>query len=190
MRARLFPCEFSSAARAKVAAKKILASRDFEEKKRSVRDAREIEAALYSYITQVFLSFAEEACELGRHGVWGVERVEREAREFLRLVAIEAGGERGFDRSGGALRSMTGHWGGAILPEVQREFEKSPEWRRFTDELLQVAELQAAGLVPGQSKGCRSIRACPKLGAPAPGFGAIPKVRRNWRLPNPEVQGC
>jgi hypothetical protein len=149
----LFPREFSSAARAQVVAKKILAGRDFEEKKRSVRLVPEIESALRTYILQVFLSFAEDACELGRQGVWGVERVEREAREFLRLVAIEAGGEKGFDRSGRALRSMIGHWGGAILPEVQREFEKSPEWRKFTDELLQVAELQAAGSGSGSVEG-------------------------------------
>src|ERR1035441_2729933 len=82
-----YPREFSAAARAKVAAKKILAGRDFEGKKQSVRWVTEIEAALRTYIFRVFLSFAEEACELGRQGVWGVEQVEREAREFLRLTS-------------------------------------------------------------------------------------------------------
>ena len=145
----MYPREFSAAARAKVAAKKILAGRDFEGKKQSVRWVTEIEAALRTYIFRVFLSFAEEACELGRQGVWGVEQVEREAREFLRRLTIEAAGEKGFDRSGHALRRMVGHWGGAILPEVQREFEKSAEWRRFTDEWLAVAELQAGGAGSG-----------------------------------------
>src|ERR1017187_6305361 len=56
---------------------------DFEGKKQSVRWVTEIEAALRTYIFRVFLSFAEEACELGRQGVWGVEQVEREAREFF-----------------------------------------------------------------------------------------------------------
>jgi len=138
----LFPREFPPAARAKVAAKKILAARDFV-RKQSARGVTEIEAALRTYILEVFLHFAEEACRLGRQGVWSVEQVEREAREFLRLTTIEAGGEMGFDRSGHKLRSMIGHWGGSILPEVQREFERSPEWRRFTDDLLRVAELQA-----------------------------------------------
>ena len=74
------------------------------------------------------------------------------SREFLRLTTIEAGAEKGLDRSRHPLHSMIGHWDGAILPEVQRESEKSPEWKRFTDGLLEVAELQA-GTTPGSGPG-------------------------------------
>src|ERR1022692_3548809 len=45
-----YPREFSAAARAKVAARKILAGRDFEGKKQSVRWVTEIEAPLRTYI--------------------------------------------------------------------------------------------------------------------------------------------
>jgi hypothetical protein len=37
---------------------------------------------------------------------------------------------------------MISNWNGTILPEVQREFEKSPEWQKFEDELLAVGERQ------------------------------------------------
>ena len=110
-----------------------------------------------AYALLFSLKIPEEACELGRQGVWGVEQVEREAREFLRLLTIEAAGEKGFDRSGHALRRMVGHWGGAILPEVQREFEKSAEWRRFTDELLAIAELRAGGAGSGAAAGAGKL---------------------------------
>ena len=93
----LYPREFSAAARAKVAAKKILAGRDFEGKKQSVRWVTEIEAAMRTYIFRVFLSFAEEACRLGRQGVWvrGASRA-GSARVFVACRFIEAAGEKGF----------------------------------------------------------------------------------------------
>lgn len=74
----LYSREFPPAARAKVKAKKILAARDFEERKPNLRWAAEIEVALRTYILRVFLSFAEEAFELGRQGVWSVDQVEEQ----------------------------------------------------------------------------------------------------------------
>ena len=148
----LYRRDFPPAARAKVNATKILATRDFEERQNLHRVA-EIEAALHTYILQVFLSFAAEALELGRKGVWSADRVEGEAREFLRRTTIEAGAEKGFERSGHQLPAMISNWGGAILPEVQREFEKSAEWKRFRDGLLEVAELQADRATPGSRPG-------------------------------------
>jgi hypothetical protein len=145
--------EFPPAARAKVKAKKILAARNFEEAKQSLRRVTEVEAALRTYILQVFLSFAEEAFALGRQGVWSADQVEGESREFLRRTAIEAGAEKGFDPSGHPLPTMISNWSGAILPEVQRELEKSPEWKRFTDGLLELAELQAGRTTAGSRPG-------------------------------------
>ena len=122
----LYHRAFPPAARAKVNAKKILAARDFEEATQNLRRVTEVEAALRTYILQVFLSFAEEAFALGRQGVWSADQVEGECREFLRRTAIEAGAEKGFDRSGHPLPTMISNWSCAILPEVQRELEESP----------------------------------------------------------------
>ena len=65
-------------------------------------------------------------------------------REFLRLLTIAAHSEKGYDRGGGRLRDMNSNWNGAILPEVEREFEKTTEWQRYQDALLESAEAQIA----------------------------------------------
>jgi hypothetical protein len=140
-----YPQEFPATARAKVAAKKIVAAREFAEKRQGLRRDSEVEAALRVYILQVFLSFAEGAFELGRQGVWSIDQVEAHAREFLRRTAIEANAEMGFNRAGHKLRSMVGNWDGHILPEIQQKLEKTPEWKQYTDGLLELAELQAGG---------------------------------------------
>jgi hypothetical protein len=145
----LYCREFPPAAQAKVKATKIWAARDFETARENLGRVTEVEVALRAYVLQVFLSFAEQAFELGRQGVWSVGQIDQDSREFLRRTAIEAGAENGFDRWGHRLSSMISNSSGAILPEVQREFEKSPEWKRFTDGLLDVAELQAGKVTPG-----------------------------------------
>ena len=40
---------------------------------------------------------------------------------------------------------------GQILPEVRREFERSSEWRRYQEGLLNVAHAQASGTAPEAS---------------------------------------
>jgi hypothetical protein len=138
-----YPSEFPLSSRALVKAEKIRAARDFDEAKPGLRSNAEIKAALRAYILRVFLSFAEEALRLGRQGVWSVDQVEHHAREFLRVATLEAWFEKGFNRAGRSLGSVTGHWDGAIVPEVQRELEASPEWKRFLDGLIEVAGCQA-----------------------------------------------
>jgi len=71
-----YPPEMPRAARARVKAKDIIAAREFEQGKQSLRSSGEIEAALRRYIMQVFLAFAEEALELGRQGIWSVHQIE------------------------------------------------------------------------------------------------------------------
>ena len=68
-----------------------------------------------------------------------------ECRKFLRLCTIDAHYEKGYDKAGGRLSDMNSHWNGAILSEVQREFEKTPQWQQYQDALLEVAEAQGAG---------------------------------------------
>jgi hypothetical protein len=148
-----YPHEFPAAARAKVAAKRVVAGREFAEKRQALRWDSKVEAALRVYILQVFLSFAEGAFELGRRGVWSVDQVEEQAREFLRRTAIEANAEMGFDRAGHKLSSMFGNWGGHILPEIQQKLEKTPEWKQYTDGLLELAESRAGGALSSSDSG-------------------------------------
>jgi hypothetical protein len=66
--------------------------------------------------------------------------------EFLRLCTIDAEYDKGHGVIG---RSWTDNWGGQIVPEIRREFERYEEFRQFQDALLELAEAQEAP----QSKG-------------------------------------
>jgi hypothetical protein len=88
--------------------------------------------------------FVSEACKLGRKGIWHVDRVEKEALEFLRRSTIDARSSKGYDKSGRAFGGdWISNWDGSIQPEVRRQFERSDEWKQFEAALLQVAEAQA-----------------------------------------------
>jgi hypothetical protein len=92
------------------------------------------------YVLRVFLVFAKEACKLGAHGSWTMDRVRAETDEFLRLFTIQAYYEDGHDKQGRELPKMISHMDGSILPEVKRKFRSSAEWQQFEGELLAVAE--------------------------------------------------
>ena len=78
-----------------------------------------------------------------RQGLWSVDRLQSEAREFLRQCTIQARYEKGYDGSGHRLPEMVSNWGGGILPEIQRAFEHSPQWKEYEDILLEIVEAQA-----------------------------------------------
>jgi hypothetical protein len=80
----------------------------------------------------IFLVYAREAIEMGRKGVWGVDKVRAEAVEGFRRITIDSTYKVG---------DFT-YWtdGGAILRETQRAFETMDEWRQFEDELLELAK--------------------------------------------------
>jgi hypothetical protein len=139
-----YPEDFPRESRAAVLAEKLRASRDFTAAKKKARSTTEIEAELRKYILLVFLVFAQEAFKLGRNTLWAVDEVESQAEEFLRWFVIVAWGEKGYDKAGNPITSVTDHWG-SISPEVRRELEESAEWGRYEAGLREVAEIQAAG---------------------------------------------
>jgi hypothetical protein len=155
-----YPSEFSAEARARVEIEMLKASKDLAQQRNEVPwsqygPGKADEENLQKYILRVFLVFAKQACELGAQGQWAVDRIRSEAGEFLRRFTIRAYYESGFDKKGRKLREMASHWNGTILPEVQREFEKSQEWQQFEKELLAVAELQiqlTKGFVPNRAR--------------------------------------
>ncbi len=145
-----YPEDFSPQARARVEAERLKAGKELEQQRNEVTwspfgPSTADEENLRKYILRVFLVFAQEACKLGSQRSWTVDRIRSAADEFLRSFTIEAYYDKGHDKSGRELREMVSHWNGSILPKVQREFEKSPEWHQFEQELLAVAEQQTRG---------------------------------------------
>jgi hypothetical protein len=159
-----YPPEFPQKSRALVLAESIRAARDFDEAKQQARFLSAIEGPLRNYILRVFIVFVREAGELGRQRLWTVDRVESESREFLRQYTICARYEKGGDRSGNRLGEMVSNWGGDILPEIQRAFEQSPEWKEYEDILLTLTE---AEVDPG-TEGYRLVVHCGSAGETRP----------------------
>ena len=139
-----YPSEFPERSRARVHAERIRSVRAFEQAKQGARYKPEIEALLRTCILRIFLVFAEEAAELGRRGMWPVDKMEAQATEFLRVMTIEFHYEKGHDSSGAPLPDVISSWDGSILPAAQRDFERSPQWKQYENLLLEVAESQAA----------------------------------------------
>jgi hypothetical protein len=91
-----------------------------------------------SYILQIFAVFAYEACKLARDGIWTARRVDLEALEFLRQLAIELRSE--YSHLG--MPDMVGSMG-YLDSTIFRELKLSNEWKTYQDTLLEVAEFQA-----------------------------------------------
>jgi hypothetical protein len=131
-----YPSDFPPESRARVEAQKILAGRDFESAEHTTRWKRDVEAHLRRYILRTFLVFAKEAVALR---LWSVDDTDSKCTEFLRLLTINAYHDKG---RGLGLGKMISHLNGSILPEVEKEFKKSPEWQQYQDELLALAGYQ------------------------------------------------
>lgn len=181
-----YPTDFPQESRARVEAERLRAVRELEQNRKAFSSSygptREDEQNLRHYILRVFLAFAHEACELGLQGRWPVERIRSEADEFLRLFTIEAYYSQGHDQAGRKLADMLGDCGG-LLPEVRRKFEESPEWSKFQDELLAVAERQATRVAEpnaGSVVARLSKNALARMDAETASFMAayIPKLER------------
>ena len=132
-----YPSEFSSQARAAVEAQMIRARARYLKAKQDWQGDRPFddEPSARTCILSVFLVYARQAIALGVQDVWTVEKVRANAMEGLRLIIIAA-----------ASSLDCGHWlgwGGSIQPDILRALEASPEWQRFQDDLLVLAESKA-----------------------------------------------
>jgi hypothetical protein len=145
-----YPIDFPPESSAAVAAEKLRAGKDFDKARENPQRLQSgfepyLEAELRKYILRPFGVFVREACKLGHKGIWHVDRIEKFAREFLRLSTIDAMWSKGWYRNGQEIgRGWIESGGSHIGPEVQRQFERSGEWQQFQDALLQVAEIQEA----------------------------------------------
>ena len=143
-----YPDGFPPESRAAVAAKKFRAATEFEEVRdgsRRLEPSFELEAGLRRYILRQFGVFVREACKLGKKGIWTVDDVETAALEFLRGATSEARFSKGYDKYGREFGcSWISNWG-SIEPEVQRQFERSDEWRQFQAALLGAGGASVSG---------------------------------------------
>lgn len=143
-----YPPEFDSVARAKMVAARIEATREMYGAWPSAQSDVLLAGTQYTlgtgrvfeYIMSIFSAFANEACVLGRVGRWSTDRIDGEAREFLRLITIEA--ETKYSgRADLRLPKMTDNE--IITLPIMDQFETYQAWQRFQSDLLQVAKIHA-----------------------------------------------
>jgi hypothetical protein len=71
-----YPTEFPQPSRASIEAVKIQAGLDLDRSKQHLRWLADVDAEVCKYILRVFDAFTPQALELGRQGLWAVERVD------------------------------------------------------------------------------------------------------------------
>lgn len=144
------PRELSAEARGRLVAADASAVRDFEHSKAQKLPGRTYAVDNYDYrafcnvIPPVVLVFAREVLRLAEQGVWTVDLVDREVREFLRKYSIRLHHQIGVDRRGKKLRPVSTEWefglGHApLLRDFERTVESSKEWGLYRTELLDVS---------------------------------------------------
>ncbi len=144
-----YPREFSREARNRVEKEVILARRAIGDARRILPapwsrnvsyPSDEFEQAFFASILRVFLVFAEDAVQLCHTGDWGLDRADRESKEFLRRLTITWRHEEGRDRGGNQVREVCGNWGGCQLERwVDEKFRSRPEWTRYEDLFLGIS---------------------------------------------------
>ncbi len=124
-----YPREFSQDAKDRVEKAKIRASRELLP---AIRYDFKDEDLAVRCIMQIFLAFAREASALRSGLGWSLDRVQREAEEFLRKLTIKVT----FAKFPGCDRVWISNWNGSIQPELDRRFKTSPEWMEYEELLL------------------------------------------------------
>lgn len=147
-----YPQDFPAESRARVEATRIRAGRQFDFNKAKAKWRSDIEAFFWTYVLKPFVVFAGESSRLG---LWPVDKMDRNCREFLRLLTIDAYYQKG---KAAGLRDMISNWNGSILWEVQQEVEKTSQWRKYENICLKFAvkgkpTTQSTGIIPGPFAG-------------------------------------
>lgn len=137
------PREFPESSQTCILAELVQGGRDFERAKQETRGTAEVEALLRTYILRVFIVFVREAAQLGHKGIWSATNIDAQARKFLDWLTSHCYYQKGYDRAGQRLSDWISHIDGSIRRDVRREFERSPEWTRYEDILLEVSNAQA-----------------------------------------------
>jgi hypothetical protein len=150
-----YPRDFPAESRAKVEAAIIRSGRQFDSKRAKAKWRSDIETLFWTYVLTPFVVFAGESSRLG---LWPADEMDRNCREFLRRLTIDAYYQKG--RAAG-LREMISNWNGSILWEAQQEIEKTAQWRKYENIRLKFAvkgrpTTQSTGIMRGQFSGLPS----------------------------------
>lgn len=96
--------------------------------------------SLSKCVMDSFLPYARVCLQVGREGVWTVDKVREQAWEGLRLIAIEVTSQTDYpDR-------FLERGSRSLSPDAQREFKETAQWHDFEDELLAFAEHQSLSM--------------------------------------------
>ncbi|HKW35535.1 MAG TPA: helix-turn-helix transcriptional regulator [Candidatus Acidoferrum sp.] len=124
-----YPDHLSPEARDRIEKEKIRASKELLPA--SAYDFNDQELAIRC-IMRIFLAFAKEACVLRSEHGWTLDRVQREADEFLRKLTITVVS----DKFPGLYQHWISNWDGSISGDVKRHLKSSPEWAQYEELLL------------------------------------------------------
>jgi hypothetical protein len=91
------------------------------------------------YLMAVFEAFAKEACSVGRDRIWTVETVRIETMAFLRSVSMYAH----WRYNDTFVMPQVIGYGGELHPPFLESCERTEEWRRYQDGMVELAILQS-----------------------------------------------
>ena len=137
-----YPAEFPAKVQDRIETEKVRAYRDLRVSP-LVPVGPELFRVVDRCIMRIFRTYAKEACEL-RPRFPTIDRVDRDAEEFLRRLVITVVEEKAPQLRGLWLDDLTGPAGSATL----RRLKDSPEWKEYEDMLL-----NAPSQTPGGGKG-------------------------------------
>jgi hypothetical protein len=125
-----YPAEFPAEVQDRIETEKIRAYRDLRASP-LVPVGLELFSVVDRCIMRIFSAYAKEACELRAPRGWTMDKVNRDAEEFLRQSVIMVVREK--------APQLRGLWLDDWLPgsaTVRRLVECSPEWKQFQEDLL------------------------------------------------------
>ncbi len=138
-----YPPNFPQPSRARVKSAELRARQKLVQAKEDARQGADLSGDLKNYAITVFLVFAEEAFKLGRAGIWTVDLIDAQARQFLadRLWA------ENLDRFGRRIGEFFDSRSAELKREAVHKFEASREWQVYNDGLIAVSDAQATGAI-------------------------------------------
>jgi hypothetical protein len=152
-----YPAEFPAEVQDRIETEKIRAYRDLRVSP-LVPVGLELFKVVDRCIMRIFRAYAKEACELRPRFRWTIERVDRDAEEFLRRLVITVVEEEAPQLRTSWLSDWVRPPGSAT---VQR-LKDSPEWKEYEDMLLN-APSQTSLPAPAEPQGAEGTE--PPIGA-------------------------
>jgi len=149
-----YPPNFPQTSSAAVKARWVQAKRSLTIAKEAVR-TEDLEEFIRNFAIDVTIVFAGEALQLGRRGIWTVDFIDLQVKEFLRCLVAEEQYDRHGKRVGNLISQdyMAPQSQCPITRETWHEIEKNKDWQRYEDDLVEVSELQAKGGIDNSVNG-------------------------------------